>query len=339
MEEGQPVWVIGCPYASAAAVERLRPRCRTIMEETLMIFRRLIPLLLFFPAISPAVSKEMQELMRDVALLQQQVKDLQQSQDSKLTELRIMLQQTLDASNRATSAVAGLEGSLRVTMQQQLTGVVSSSAGVGSRVEAMGGDIQALRAAVEDITGRMGKLQQQLTDLNKAVQAMQAPPAPPPAAPSAPGAPLSSSAGSPPPNLPPATVLYENARRDHGGGKLDLALQEFYDYLKYYGNTDMAPNAQFYIGNIHFAQGDYESAIADFDAVLEKYPDNSKTPDALLMKGRTLVKMGRPTQGAAEFRELVKRFPNTDQSTQAKAQLKALGLSYSSGPAGTRRKR
>jgi TolA-binding protein len=90
---------------------------------------------------------------------------------------------------------------------------------------------------------------------------------------------------------------------------------------------------------IHFTQNNLESALSDFDAVLEKYPDNSKTPDALLMKGKTLVKMGRPTQGATEFRDLIKRFKNSDQATQAMAQLKALGLPYnSSAPASKRRR-
>ena len=73
--------------------------------------------------------------------------------------------------------------------------------------------------------------------------------------------------------------------------------------------------------------------------MLEKYPDNTKTPDALLMKGKTLVKMGRPTQGAAEFRELIKRFKNSDQATQAMAQLKALGLPYNPNGATSTKKR
>ena len=58
-----------------------------------MMFRRLIPLFLLIPAIAPAISKEMQELMRDVALLQQQVKDLQQSQDNRFATLTVMVQQ------------------------------------------------------------------------------------------------------------------------------------------------------------------------------------------------------------------------------------------------------
>jgi tol-pal system protein YbgF len=297
-----------------------------------MIFRRVIPLILLIPGIAPGVSKEMQELMRDVALLQQQVKDLQASQDTKFAALTVMVQQTLDNATKANTAVAVLESGLTRQVGEQVRGVAASAAGVGSKVDAMGGDIQALRSSVEDITSRLGRLQQQLADLNKAVQALAAPPAPPPPAPGT-TAPSTTSAGGPPPDLPPADVLYQNATRDARGGKYDLALQEYQNYLKYYKDNEYAPNAQFNIGVIHYTQKDLESALADFDAVLEKYPDNPKTPDALLMKGKTLVGMGRPTQGAAEFRELIKRFPNTDQATQAKAQLKALGLPYNSGAA------
>jgi tol-pal system protein YbgF len=111
------------------------------------------------------------------------------------------------------------------------------------------------------------------------------------------------------------------------GGKLDLALQEFSDYLKWYGSTDLAPNAQFYIASIHSSQGDYEQAVAEFDKVLEKYPDNNKTPDALYNKGLALTKMGRRTDGAQEYLELIQRFPSNDLAKRACDQRKSMGLS------------
>jgi tol-pal system protein YbgF len=300
-----------------------------------MLLRRLIAVLVLMPAVCPAVSKEMQELMRDVALLQQQMKDMQQSQDEKFTRLQVMIQQTLDIATKANTAVAVLDSSTRAAIRDELRGVVNSSVGVGSKVDSMGGDVQALRASVEDIVGRLGKLQMQLADLSKAVQAMQAPAAPPPPAPGAPGSTPATS--GPPPSVPPAEQLYNGALRDRMTGKLDLALSEFQDYLKYYGNTDYAPNAQYYIGDIHYSQNDLDAALADFDAVLEKYPDNNKTADALIMKGKTLVKKGQPTKGAAEFNEVIKRFPNSDQAVQAKAQLKALGLPYRPSPSKKKR--
>ena len=126
---------------------------------------------------------------------------------------------------------------------------------------------------------------------------------------------------------PPAGQLYPDANSDRSGKKYDLALKEYSDYLRCYGNLPLAPNAQFYIGTIHAAQGDYEAAVKDFDIVLEKYPDNNKTPDALYNKGMAFTKMGRRTDGAQEYRELIQRFPTTDLSKRACDQLKGMGLS------------
>ena len=135
--------------------------------------------------------------------------------------------------------------------------------------------------------------------------------------------------GAPPSEraCPPAGELYPDANSDRTGGKYDLALKEYADYLRCYGNLNLAPNAQFYIGTIHMVQGDYESAVKDFDVVLEKYPDNNKTPDALYSKGMALVKLGRLTDGANEFAELIKRFSGkSDLAIKACEQRKEMGL-------------
>jgi tol-pal system protein YbgF len=168
----------------------------------------------------------------------------------------------------------------------------------------------------------MNRLQVQLTDISNAIKVNQQPPAAPPAQAGQP------SAGSPSDVAPmSAEKMYNAARQDYVSGKYDLAVQEFADYLKYYGNTDYAPNAQFYIAMVHFVQANYETAVKEFDMVLEKYPDNNKTADSLLYKGRALVKMqGHKTEGANEFMEVIKRYPKSDQSVQACTERKALGL-------------
>jgi tol-pal system protein YbgF len=150
---------------------------------------------------------------------------------------------------------------------------------------------------------------------------MQAP-APPPPAQTTPGG---GAAAQETPTIS-ATDLYSNARRDLSGGKLDLAVQEFSDYLKWYGSTDLAPNAQFYIASIHSSQGDYDDAVKEFDIVLEKYPNNNKTPDAFYNKGLALIKMGRRTDGGQEFLELIQRFPSNDLAKRACDQRKSMGL-------------
>jgi tol-pal system protein YbgF len=180
--------------------------------------------------------------------------------------------------------------------------------------------MRTVSQAVSDLASQISKIQSQLTDVGNAVKAVQAPVAPPPQ--NAAGGAGSGGAGAPPMS---SQDLYQQALGDRNGGKLDLALQEFADYLKYYSNTDLAPNAQFYIANIHYAQGAYDQAAAEFDMVLEKYPENNKTREAMMYKGQSLVRGGHKTQGADEFREIISRYPRTDVATQACSQLTSLG--------------
>jgi tol-pal system protein YbgF len=155
---------------------------------------------------------------------------------------------------------------------------------------------------------------------------MQAPAPPPPST-------------SAPASAPPAELLYNNALRDRSGGKPDLALQQFRDYLQYYRDTELAPNAQYYIAEILYSQGELERALVEFDALLETFPENSKTPDALFMKGQTLMKMGRRTAGGQEFREVVRRYPRSEVANKARNQLKAMGLPLTSPSSSSTKRR
>jgi tol-pal system protein YbgF len=125
---------------------------------------------------------------------------------------------------------------------------------------------------------------------------------------------------------------YTDARRDQQQGNADLAAQEFHQVLQYYPDSELAANAQYYIGEISYNKGDYNGAIQAFDAVLERYPQNPKTADAHLMKGMALVKAGQRSRAVQEFRALVEQFPRTDDARKAQTQLRALGASASNPP-------
>ena len=300
--------------------------------------------LIAVPISAPAASREIQELQRDVGLLQEQVKALQSSQNDRLTELKALVQQAIGTADKASTGVAVIQSSVQQSLRDQENKVVTPVVGLGTRIDSMAGDFRMLQQSMSDLTSMIGKLQNQLTDLNNAVKVLQAPPAaPPPSAPPSSGAPGGDTTGGPGPgasNAPSATDLYNNATRDRGTGHLDLALQEFADYLKYYGNTALAPNAQYYIAFIHYSQADYEKALKEFDLVLEKYPDeDSKKAESMYYKGMTLVRLGHRTQGAEEFKEFLKRFPNHDLARQACSQLTTMGLKCGSPRAAAPAKR
>ncbi|MCA2963760.1 MAG: tetratricopeptide repeat protein [Acidobacteriaceae bacterium] len=259
--------------------------------------------------------KEILEMQRDLLQMQDQLRSLQRSQDEKLAALQVLLQQTLDAANKANTATAVLEASLRDKLKDQEKNLVVPVAGLGSKIDQMSSDFSSVRESVADLTSRLGKLQNQVADLSQAMRTLSAPPPPPPGA--TPGA-----AG--PPAGVSAEQLYTAAMRDRTSGNADLAIAQFKDYIQYFGTSDLAPNAQFYIGEIEYLRGDYTAALAAFDKLLEAYPDNAKTADALLLKGRALVKSGYKAEARTEFETLVKKFPSHENAAKAKMDLRAL---------------
>jgi TolA-binding protein len=280
-----------------------------------------LAVLFLIPGLGLAQKREFVDLQRDVAALQDQVRNLQQSDSENMGKMLALLQQAIDGLNKVNTSVAVLDAQMR-DRDKTLAGPVAS---VGARVDSMAGDFQAMRVSLDDVSTRLAKLQQGLIDLNNTVKVISAPPAPPAA--TGPGA---SGASAPPPGVT-AEALYASSMRDKDSGNFDMALQEYGDYLKFYGTSDTAPNAQYYIGEIYYTRKDYDNALKAFDAVLERFPDNNKTLDSMYMKGRSLFQMGERTKAANEFRAVYVRSPRSEMGAKAKAQLAAMGLSVNAG--------
>jgi tol-pal system protein YbgF len=272
-------------------------------------------------------SKEIVELQRDVAMLQDQVQKLQATLSDKLTTIQTLIQQTSDNVKNTDRAVAVMQDRFNDAMKQQQASVSAPVASVGTKLDQMSEDFRAVRESVLDMNTRMSKLDAKMADLQNLINTIKAPPPPPPGTTSplgSPGVPETTQAG--PPAGMSAEVLYTNAVRDQTTGKYDLAMQEFTDYLKYFSNTQFASNAQFYIGDIYFKRQDYTNALQAFDNVLERFPDGNKTADAHYMKGMALMQLGRNDSAAREFRDVYTSYPDTDLAAKAKARLKELGL-------------
>ncbi len=131
------------------------------------------------PSRSYGASKEIQELQRDVAQLQDMVRQLQQSQDQKLVEIRTLVQQSLSAANDASRAVAVIQSSMQQSLRDQESKVVAPVVGLTTRMDGVSNDVRALQQSMADLSSSIAKIQAQLTDVGNAVKVLQAPPRPP----------------------------------------------------------------------------------------------------------------------------------------------------------------
>ena len=275
-----------------------------------------------------AVAREMIELQRDVTALLQGQKDLQTQMTQDHTVQKTLIEQSSDSVNKLGSTMSSLEKSVQ-----------DVQANSGTRLDTMSTQVQGLSDNLEEIKSRLGKVNQQLVDLQNSVQNIDSRisgggpmSAPPSSSPSGTAMPPSSGPSSMPANSsssgtpPSADTLYSNGLRDITSGKYDLARGEFRDYLRYYGDTDLASNAQFYLGEIAYTQRNYEQAVEEYDRVLNNYPKSFKLAPARLKKGMALIELGQKNLGIKELREVVKRYPGTEEERRARAKLKDLGV-------------
>lgn len=266
-----------------------------------------------------AVSKEIIQLQTQVQDLSDRMQRMQQSFDERMGVMRSLVEQSTDNVNKLSGSVQTLQR----TLQQQ-------NGDTQAKIDQVSGQIQTLNDSIDELKARLSKASKQLEDLQNQQQNMTQP--------AQSGAPQQGPVGPAAVQAPPADVLYNNALRDYNAARYDLAQAQFQDYLKYYPNTDLAGNAQFYIADIEYRAGNFDAAVKDYDRVLEQFPGGNKAAAAQLKKGYALLELGRKDAGVRELNALIQRYPRSLEATQARERLRKLGAS-TTRPAATRKTR
>jgi len=284
---------------------------------------------LFGPAPAGAVAREIIELQTGVTQLIQGQQNMQTEITQNAAVQRTLIEQSLDAVNKLNTSMSAVQKTTQ-----------DFSAASGARLDTMGTQVQGLSDNVGDLQARLGKLDQKLTDIQNTLQnvdsklassgpapstpipsTMNAPSGPTPGGVPMPMAPSAGAAGPP----ASADVLYSNALRDINGKHYDIATQEFQDYLKYYGETDLASNAQFYLGEVAYMQNQFQNALDAYNKVIENYPKSFKTASARMRKGFCLAELGQKASAVRELRTVVRLYPGTDEAKRSAAKLKEMG--------------
>ena len=280
------------------------------------------------PQPAGAVSRDMIELQQQVAQLLQGQQDLRSAMDTNNATLKTLVQQSLDSVNKLNAEMARVQKSVQEVQ-----------ANTGARIDTMAQQTQGLSDNLQDVQARVGKLSQQLTDVQNLLQSIDGKLSP---APGATGLPAHQArpedpqlrmdqemllAGTPPPGMAPisADTLYQNALRDYTSGNYDLARQEFSDYIKNFPSNDLASNSQFYLGEISYAQNDFKDAIGAYEVVLVNYPHSFKLAASLLKKGMAELELASEAAGIRDLRAVESHFPGSDESRRAHAKLREIG--------------
>jgi tol-pal system protein YbgF len=209
-------------------------------------------------------------------------------------------------------------------MEAMLAGATDRGAvlDLASQIEALRGDISRMRGQVEVVANQVEMADKRQKDLyldidtrlrkleeEREKQAAAPPEKPPPAA--------------EPQQDPGEMRAYQAALDQFKLGNYALAVSAMQGFLVTYPSSNLAPNAQYWIGMAYSGQRDYKSAIAAQRKLLAAWPDSDKAPDGMLSIASSQETMGDRKSAQKTLQELIERYPSSSAAASAKQRLAA----------------
>jgi len=103
-----------------------------------------------------------------------------------------------------------------------------------------------------------------------------------------------------------------------------VAITGFKQYLASYPTSDLADNAQYWLGEAYYVTRDYDNAAVAFRAVGERWPNSRKAPDALVKLGFTQYELKHYAEARAALTQVTQRYPDSEAARLAADRLKRL---------------
>jgi tol-pal system protein YbgF len=208
--------------------------------------------------------------------------------------------------------VAGLQ----TQTAEQNRNLLKAQADIQLELQSLSSLIEQLEGKLEDTNYRLAQLSQQIAATNQQIKGL-GPSVPPGAAPG----PVGGNNASADPE-----TLYRTSYNDYLRGNYDLAILGFRQYVESFPTTDLADNAEYWIGESYYRQKRYPDAVREFDVVISKYPNSDKIASAVLRKGYAYLEMGEQSKGVVQLQNVIRKYPRSDEANLARQQLTTLGI-------------
>ncbi|ULA64800.1 MAG: Tol-pal system protein YbgF [Nitrospira sp.] len=114
---------------------------------------------------------------------------------------------------------------------------------------------------------------------------------------------------------------YERVLALFRDGDLDGARRGFSAFLANYPNSDLAPNARYWLGEAYYGSKDFKRAIDAYDKVETDYPRSEKVPAAILKKGYAYLALKDKKRASSAFKQVVTLYPRSPEAGKASDKL------------------
>lgn len=254
-----------------------------------------------------------------------------------MADIRMLQEQTQQLQQQLTSAIEQLSATLKTInarVDDQAAATRKSFADQKLAVDQFGNDLRIVRERIDENTVRITSLSQEVEALRLAIPQFPTAPATPvdsspgsAAAPGTPPDPATPAQTAPPVTLAPGMTpqrLYNTALADFTAGQWALCIEGFNYYLRSFARTDLADDAQWYVGECYQQDGKFAEAIEAYNRVITNYQKGDRVPDAYYKRGIALSATGQTDRARESFETLMKNYPDHDMARMAKQQIDRL---------------
>lgn len=206
-----------------------------------------------------------------------------------------------------------------------------NQADLGVKLDQMASEMQVLTGRFEESRHQSQRALQELAALRQTQeqrlremeQKLKTPHEPPAPGGGAQASPAPAQEAKPPAKKSPEE-LYKDAYDTLKEGHPAEAREQFKKFLKLHPKSDLADNAQYWIGETYYVERDYEKAVLAFEELIKKYPKGDKVPGALLKEAYAFLELKDKSNARTVLKRLVALYPKSEEAALAKKKLKEL---------------
>lgn len=118
--------------------------------------------------------------------------------------------------------------------------------------------------------------------------------------------------------------LYRKALAEINAQSYKGALLLLDQFLKKFPKSSMADNAQYWKGEVLYAQKQFPQAILEFQKVVQRFPKSDKVPAAVLKQGYCFFESKEYLDAKAFLEKVATAFPRSEEAIKAKDKIRQI---------------
>lgn len=122
----------------------------------------------------------------------------------------------------------------------------------------------------------------------------------------------------------PEQADYDAAFKMLREGRYEQAIDGFQAFLNNHGNSSLAPDALYWLGETYYVNREFDQAKEAFINLGTHFPSSSRLPDALLKLGYTYQEINDKAKARQVLQRLVQDYPDTTAARLAEQRLQSL---------------